>query len=50
MIADVASYVVPKVGCRKPTFYRYLSDMEREGAIGKEYRVGRLYCYLKEEP
>lgn len=46
LVADVASYVMKRTNCKRPTFYRYLSEMEM---VNKEYDNNKLYCYIATE-
>jgi len=46
LVADVATYVIRIVKCKKSTFYKYLAEME---SVVKEYDDNKLYCYMIEE-
>lgn len=42
-VSAVGAHVMKKTGCKKPTFYRYLSEMEN---IRKSYQQDSLMCTL----
>lgn len=46
-VADLLAHIEKVTGCKKPTFYRYLSEMAEAGDIRKEIKDGRLHCYLE---
>ena len=46
LVANVGAHVMKVTGCRKQTFYNYLSRMEN---VKKESVSGKLYCYLVED-
>jgi hypothetical protein len=46
-VTDLSVYIEKVTGCKKTTFYRYLSEMVEAGEIRKEYEGRKLHCYLE---
>ena len=44
LVADVATIILAKTGCKKQTFYRYLGEMDK---VDKKTFQQRLYCFVK---
>lgn len=48
-VEDIAEYSMRVTGCKKTTFYRYLSELEKSDDIVKFKQDKKLYCSLKIE-
>jgi hypothetical protein len=46
VVTQLASFIMKKTGCKKPTFYSYLSEME---SVRKAYENKKLVCFLNIE-